>query len=84
MDIHGYPFPPVVVEYSASSFEKCRSGNEVQETVLSRYFVFQIANVLITVSVGCLIPERRLSLSDDVADALENAVWFSSVLAMFK
>lgn len=43
---------PVVVEYSASSFEKCRSGNEVQETVLSRYFVFQIANILITVSVG--------------------------------
>ena len=36
---------PVIVQFVSTNLEGCVSGTEVQSAILSRYFMFQMANV---------------------------------------
>lgn len=74
---------PVLVQFVAVQYEGYKSQTEVQAVILSRYFMFQIANIFLTVSAGSFASYIRTILNhpNDLATKLAEA--FPTVGAYF-
>eukprot|EP00592_Proboscia_alata_P024003 CAMPEP_0194448308 /NCGR_PEP_ID=MMETSP0176-20130528/129494_1 /TAXON_ID=216777 /ORGANISM="Proboscia alata, Strain PI-D3" /LENGTH=971 /DNA_ID=CAMNT_0039275269 /DNA_START=42 /DNA_END=2958 /DNA_ORIENTATION=+ len=63
---------PIVFEWVATNYEERKTHSDVQKSVMTRYFYFQLANIYVTVTAG--------SILDSLADILDHP---TNALAIF-
>jgi len=74
---------PVVVQSVATNFEGCKSNTEVQSVILSRYFLFQLANIFFTCGAGSLAVYADKIVNDPTSIPAQLANAFPLVGAYF-